>query len=348
MLSARRFFRLFLKATLIAGITGFATLMIGRHIMISKAGEKADQIIQALELENADDLSDQDFTHLTRLVFDNFEQTTHSNYPEIIAARFVTNHRLPDWIRLPNGVMEMLFNRGECNNAASQLTFVLKQLGYKSRQWDMVAEGGGHSALILERDNGDQLFLDPFFGLVAVDTEAGQLISPAHAQQLIRKGQHPDEVFRLLSDGSDASFYQSFASVKMAAQGDNLILDYSLPALHGQTITIGQLDSSIADIMSGGSNNNISAYWHYVGHRYSREWVRKLKAQDDLILEISLIQDATDNILTASPAPSVEGKTLSWSLKKGEEITFTDGEAKLSLSRLNSYLDVDRIVISPR
>lgn len=51
--------------------------------------------------------------------------------------------------------------------------------------------------------------------------------------------------------------------------------------------------------------------------------------------------------MQARPAPAIDGKTLTWSLKSGEGITLKDGAARLSLKRLNSYIGIDRIVVSP-
>jgi hypothetical protein len=94
-----------------------------------------------------------------------------------------------------------------------------------------------------------------------------------------------------------------------------------------------------------GAALGMTPYWHYMGHRYNRQWVRELSAPVDMHVEMTLLEPAGEGVLIAEPRPQLEGKILRWDLKAGEKITFYDARAKVSLRRMNSYIGVDRIVI---
>ncbi len=93
--------------------------------------------------------------------------------------------------------------------------------------------------------------------------------------------------------------------------------------------------------------NNMTPYWQYMGHKYNREWVRILKTKEPVRIVMTLLEPAEQGILTASPAPTVNGKILTWELQANDKIIFRDGLAKISLKRMNSYIGVDQIAIYP-
>ena len=136
--------------------------------------------------------------------------------------------------------------------------------------------------------------------------------------------------------------------MRMAAEGDELLIAATLPELKGSIpVEIGKIDGNDLDVKGEGSGFGMTPYWNYMGHKYNREWVRSLLAPQDMSVKMILLEEAEEGVLTAEPKPLVEGKTLSWDLNAGEKITFRDGLAKISWRRLNSYIGVDQIVISP-
>ena len=91
----------------------------------------------------------------------------------------------------------------------------------------------------------------------------------------------------------------------------------------------------------------LNPYWHYIGHKYNREWIRVLSTPEPVTITMTLVDPAEGGILNATPHPEMNGKILRWNLKAGDKLTLTDNDAKLSLKRLNSYIGVDQIIISP-
>ena len=107
---------------------------------------------------------------------------------------YVTNKRLPEFLRLQDGVLETTLEKGLCDNAARLLSFVLKQEGFHSVQWDMMTPGGGHAALLVTLPDDRKIYVDPLFGVAATD-KFGKLIHPDEAYKLIQAGRRPEAVF---------------------------------------------------------------------------------------------------------------------------------------------------------
>jgi hypothetical protein len=84
-----------------------------------------------------------------------------------------------------------------------------------------------------------------------------------------------------------------------------------------------------------------------MGHKYNREWVRVLHVREPVKIVMILKAPADKDVLVASPAPVVDGKTLTWELKADDRLTLTDGLAKLSLKTMKSYIPVDQIQFIP-
>lgn len=110
---------------------------------------------------------------------------------------------------------------------------------------------------------------------------------------------------------------------------------------------LGKIDEQDRDVYTAGAHHNMTPFWHYMGHKYDRSWIRTLRASEDIKLEITLTSPVEEGIITSSPLPIINGNKMTWTLKKGDHITFTDGNAQISWKRLNSYIGVDQISILP-
>jgi hypothetical protein len=323
----------------------FAWMMI-RHISIQKAEEHAYELVQLSDFKK-DSLSENEkIIAITRQVYLNFRAQNPSEIPLLRLRSYITNDRLLNFLKLPSGVIETNIERGLCDNASRMLAFILKQQGFDSVQWNMVSYKGGHSALLVTMSDNRKAFVDPFYGVVAVDRKKN-LIDASKAQELIRAGRRTDKVFMALDKKSKQRFYNDFSSVSMAAEGQDLLIKVDIPALKNKPLLLGSLDGSEKDVISAGNRTNMTPYWNYMGHKYNREWVRILKASEPMKIVITLTEDVDQRVLTATPTPDMQGKVLSWNLMAGQKIIFKDGDAKLSLNRMNSYLNVDQIAFYP-
>ena len=327
--------------------TGTISWLTVRHILISEAENKARIIIEIALTNSPIPTDDQKVLSITSEIFKTFK---HQNPAEISLYRlrpFLTTHRLPEFFRLPDGVMETYLQSGYCDSAGRMLSFILNKMGIESVQWNMVSLNAAHSALLVTMPDNRKVFIDPYFGYGAMDKNH-QLIDPIKAQELIKSGRPFPEIFLPLGTDSDPNFYQTFQTVRMAAQGEKLILEATLPiAKENELLVLGEINGDELDVINSGMALGLSPLWHYIGHKYDREWVRVLKVVEPVKIVMTLIDSPEDDILTTTPRPEVNGKTLTWSLKSKDSITFRDGDAGFSLNRFNSYIGVDQIVIIP-
>lgn len=256
----------------------------------------------------------------------------HEARPFLVRLRpILTNYRLPSWIAFPDGAIETLHAGGWCEDAARMLQFILAQYDLPSRQWNMAKPDGAHSALVVDLPGGGMIFTDPFYGVIATD-QNGNLTGPFAK----------DLRFQALSDKSDLSFYKDFEGVVMAARSEEMTIRAIVP--EELPLTLGGLDGSADDVQSDSMKHRMGSYWTYMGSRYDRAWTRVLKASRPVKVTFILTDDVDDGVVTSNKPPAVSGKTLTWVLDKDEELVLTDGKARLSLLRLNSYIPIDQIV----
>lgn len=339
--------RFLFKIACALSIFGVILLFSGRYVVTYKAENKAQNIIaEAYKNYSSGSVEEKVFA-IARQIFADFE---HIDPNKILLYRFrayLTNSRLPDFIRLPEGVIETHLEMGFCDNASRMLAFLLDQEGISSVQWNMVGNTTAHSARLVTLSSGETIFVDPFYGYVAIDMDK----TPIHilkAQELVRLGAAIDEVFIPLDKNSDPRFYNDLDIMRMAAQGDDLILETTLPHINDEPIFFGTVNGDERDIRSTSAKYGIMPFWDYVGHKYDRKWVRVLKAEQSVRIVITLTSPVETSVLTTTPEPLVMGNTLTWELSPGESIIFRDGLAQISFKRLNSYINVDQIAVYPQ
>ncbi len=331
---------LMLLAPLIwVGVIAFAT---------HRAESKAQDLIQSAYSQYTPTTDDEKIIALAKTVYTRFDHNDPNHSLLLRLRPYLTNKRLPSFLRLPNGVIETEIETGLCDNAARMLSFMLNQEGYASLQWNMVTDSAGHSALLVTTPDGREGFVDPFYGYYATQTATGELISANEAQTKMRAGQQRSEIFMPFDESSKSVFYDNFATAMMAGEGFDLRIEATLPKLeHGEPLILGEINDAPKDVMKAAMTHGMTPYWQYMGHRYNREWVRVLKASEPVKIVMTLTAPAEKSVLTATPAPIVNGNKLTWTLNSGDEITFRDGLARISLKRMNSYIDVDQIAVYP-
>ena len=336
---------------IVLGLTGF---ILGvtywcavRYLITQKAIQKTSDIIEiTTEALPEQTNEEQKLIAITKHVFETFYHKDPATIPLYKLRPYITNKRLPEFIRLPDGVMETNIQQGFCDNASRMLAFVLEQEGFPSVQWNMVTNTSGHSTrLVTLSDDERKVFVDPFYGFVTVDQE-GKLTDMETAKNRILDGDRFEDVFVALGANSDDRFYKNLNNMYMGAEGENLLIKAKLPRLN-EPLILGKIDGQYKDVKSEGGRNGLTPYWHYMGHKYNREWVRVLEAQQPVKIVMTLVEPVENGILIATPSPKVYQNTLIWELDKGEQLKLQDGLAQISLKRFNSYIDVDQIAIYP-
>lgn len=132
----------------------------------------------------------------------------------------------------------------------------------------------------------------------------------------------------------------------MAAQSEPLEMATKLENID-DVILLGSVDGSSTDVHADGVKNKITPYWTYMGHRYDKSWVRSLKLDQPVRIDITLVKKPSQKIITSNKKPQIKGNTLTWNLKAGEVLIFKDGNSSFLWSELKSYIEVDQIKITP-
>lgn len=317
-----------------------------KSIATTQASKKASSIISSSYMESTPTSDDQKVTAITREIFNSFKHKDPATVPLLKVRGYITNDRLPSFLRLNDGVIETHIAQGYCDNAARMLAFVLKQEGFSSVQWNMVTSSGGHSALLVTLSDNRKVLADPFYGYVTT-AQNGTLIHPQDAKNFIGHGGTFEDVFTPLGEASNPHFYRDISSMFMSAEGNSLTIEATLPNIDNAPLQLGTINGKYNDVKSEARKLGITPYWYYMGHKYNREWIRIIKTSQPVKIVMTLTEQAEEGILITTPRPTISGKTLTWELNAGEEILFQDGLAKISLKRMNSYIPVDQIIIYP-
>jgi hypothetical protein len=338
-----RFCFVFGVISLVIGVCGFIAANV---YFTHTAKQKAASIIKTAGERDAQ-TPDQELIEIARIVFERFEEKWPSEVPLLRISPYVSNSRLPEFIKFSEGVIETYIATGMCDNAARMLHFVLKQKGYDSVQWNMVSGANAHSALLVYMPDGREVLLDPFYGYVGYDKDEERLLSPEEMRIDLSEGKPFEEVFLPLGDKARSAFYKDFQFVRMAPLGEDLNIIAMLPRIEAQAVFLGEINGDNKDVMGAASANSMTPFWHYAGHKYDRSWVRVLSAVQDVRLEMTLLSDVEEGVITSDPRPQIQGNKMVWNLKAGDEIKFYDGRAKINWRRLNSFIGIDQIAIYP-
>ncbi len=345
----RTMFKKILSALIILGLCSALLAIIGfwatKSYLTHTAKNKANQIIEEALDKKPVPTADQEIITIARAVFDRFETKDPALDLGLRLRPYVSNQRLPDVLRFPEGVVETHVELGMCDNAARMLKFLLKQRGYDSIQWNMVTDSRAHSALLVYLPDGRRGLVDPFYGLAGYDQKQKTLLSPETVQNAMKNGTDIQSAFMIFGEKTETTFYEEFKTARMAPIGKNLNIAAKIPIVKDEPLILGKLNGNDLDVKSAASQNKMTPFWHYAGHKYDRSWVRQLTAQQNIRLEFTLVSDVESGIITSTPKPKISGRKMTWDLKAGEQITFRDGDAQVSLKRLNSYIGIDQISI---
>ena len=283
---------------------------------------------------------------LTELTVRIHQAFTPSNQLSLLdKLRPLLTHRfVPEPLRLRAGLIEILELKGQCDEAARALMATLRTAGYTAAQINFVSPFGAHSAVVVDYAGGHAL-LDPYFGIAARADD--RLLGPEEAQAMAHSGSPADQIWEGLAATSQRDFYQSFEKVSFARQGEALEFGGTISLQGGEARQLGVEDGDASDVSSAAAAAGLTPYWHYLGHRYDRAWVRTLTAETDTRVVIVLVTAPAAKLITSDLAPRVEGKRLVYELSAGAVLRFIDGRAGYNWLGLRSYLDIDFIRFEP-
>lgn len=315
--------------TLVITLAGF--YLAFRTYIIEKANARSTEILAGADIHDPAAIS----LYAIENLYTTFQKQDYRDHKILAHLRpYVSNIRLPEFMRVPQGAIELVTNEGWCDDAARALIYTLGTVDIPARQWNMQGLTMAHAAVIANI-NGSTALLDPFYGYHSLP--AGKPVPPQEAAA--------KRALVAIDENSNHTFYKNFNSYFMAAQGDPLTITANLPDAQTE---LGNIDGESGDVQRSGLAHNMTNIWDYIGHKHDRNWTRELRAPTQMKVDIILTEPANDNVLrTLSPAPAVDGTKLSWNLLKDEKIISQDGKAGISLTRLNSYIEIDQITITP-
>lgn len=308
------------------------------------AQRKADDVAE--QLVDAHPSSPAFLTDATRLIHKAYtEGNVEVSQSLLMRMRpYLTNRLLPAWYRVQDGAIDILHIEGECDSAARTLAFLLSAQGLEADQFNTVTPTNAHSVVVVAGPANPSRLLDPMFGVIPFSNE--QMLSPDDAREQARRGVPLDELWRPVAETARREFYEDFAAAVFAKRGDELIIEAKV-RLDGQSKTLGKLDQSWIDVAGAGAKAQPTPYWHYMGSRYDRGWVRRLSFAQDTRVIIDLVEPVNRKFITSNLLPEVAEKQLIYQVKAGQELVFVDDHAGRDWLKLRSYQDVDSIRFEP-
>ena len=329
-------------------ICSLACFFVIRGYMINLAYSKIDSMIADAERADNGD-PDQIIVALTKNIHDNFAESSPRSFFLHRLEPYLSNARLPNFIRFPKGVIDILVMHGMCDSAARAQILAFKRLGFHAVQWDMVTNQYAHSAVMVTTSTGKDVLVDPFHGVVGYgrgehDNGSIELFSPSDIKQIVSDGGDILNHLKILSKTSEYAFYNELGNARMGQFGNSLILDATIPEFQENRLILGEIDGSGEDVKNASSKYGMTPFWYYAGHRFDRSWIRQLRTKQDITVTFILTDNVEDGIITSDKIPDINENQMSWSLKAGERLNFYDGKAKINWQRLNSYIPIDKIV----
>lgn len=253
---------------------------------------------------------------------------------------YLTHRFVPPPIRVRNGAIDLIYLDQFCDNASRALAFIIEEAGFDANQLNIITPGNTHTALLALSPKGKELLLDPYIGIVPVSN--GHLLGPDEAQLLARQGVPVEQIWRQLEPRTKfPDFYRDFANAIYAKQGEPLEIISDVRLSDGVPLQLGAPDGSFEDVISDGNRARVTPYWHYIGNRYDRAWVRGLRFAQDTRVIFGLTETPNPKLITSTKNPIIENRRLIYEMAKGQKLLFVDGAAGYDWLKFRSYQNVD-------
>jgi hypothetical protein len=319
----------------VLAVLTFSGLYGLRAYIIHKADKQAEEILSGSSVSSSVALS----LHATEKLYKSFSKNGYKSHLVLARLRpYLSNERLPEFIRIQKGAIPLMTMEGWCDDAARALIYTLSRRSIEGKQWNIQGASNAHVAVLVQFGAEQTALLDPYYGYHTVKN--GAAVSPGNAVK--------ENAFIPLDENSNRLFYARYDTYFTGVQGAPLRMSWNIP-LTEKTLVLGEKNGDSTDAHDQMKNHGMGVASEYLGHKYDRGWTRELVAQQPLQIDIILTKEPDDGVLrTLSPPPAVDGAKLTWLLSKNQKITSEDGKAGISWTRLNSYIDIDQVIITPR
>jgi len=295
--------------------------------------------------ERAPRRDDATAAELTRRLFAVFGLRPLPEAGLLARLRPILTHRFVPWpFRVRPGAIDLVQGNGDCDVAARALMLVLQQAGYGAVQVNLVSPSSGHVAVIATLPDGKAAYLDPFFGLTARSAEGPMALE--EAKRRVLAGEDEASIFVSLVSRPLPDFYRAFGKAVFARQNQPLLMEAEV-VLKGEPLRLGKTDGESDDVSTDAGRHGLTPFWHYIGNRHDRAWVRALTVRQPTRIVMRLVRAPSAKFVTSDRPARIVGNDLIYDLAAGETLRFVDGKAGYDWLRGVSYIGVDMIEFLP-
>ena len=171
------------------------------------------------------------------------------------------------------------------------------------------------------------------------------MIGPEKLSALVDAGKPASELWHSLIPRDTApTILETFdyGGMVFAEQGQLLHMLDTVSLSPGEVVKIGEVNGQLiahSETMDAGL-----FYWHYLGSRYDRSWVRIMEFEQDTKIKIYTTEAPNPRFMTTDADRRIEGNKIIYNVPQGGSLVFVDGAAGRDFRRLRSYQDIDAIV----
>jgi hypothetical protein len=258
---------------------------------------------------------------------------------------YLTYRFVPDFARIEPGAIEALLIEGICDSAARATIYILRSVGIPAEQLNLIGRNGwAHSIVQAANPDGSLFLLDPLYGVAP--QHDGDVLNVEETKQLQKSGTAARDIWKSISDGPRYHrLYEDFLDFWVATQDSSIEFEVQVNLENQERVQIGQIDQSSREVGAAAAKHGLTVYWHYLGHRYARGWVRSLIFAQPTKVSFILTEDVREGVITSDVKPDgITGNILHYTMQRGQKLSFHDGRARMDWLKLNSYQDVDAIV----
>ncbi|KAA5601924.1 hypothetical protein [Blastochloris sulfoviridis] len=320
------------------------SLIVVVFLIITKIGIEIAALSKAATISKASSEISTDKDRLaiemTRHIHASFVKS--SQLPRYKSILYILSSRhIPQFFRVNQEAVDLLFPYGLCDSAARALIFLLESRGIDADQINIVDDTTGHSGVVAEIDGGRHIFLDPFFGVVPL--QDGRIAGP---EPVLTRSGRPMQWHAVAASGR-ADFYLEMHSPRFARQGDTLNIEVEVPIGAGEQMHIGTVDGSSKDVRRNSSHLKLTTFWDYLGSRYDRSWVRTMRFKNDAEITIFTINKMNKYFVKTNVDPINSGeKYINYRIRGGDSLIFYDGLAEIDWLSFSGYQEIDAILIT--
>lgn len=215
--------------------------------------------------------------YATRLVADTYSVA----FPGSRYSGMFSSPRLPAPVRLPTGLVEMMFHLSDCDQMARALVYILESLGVEARQYNLFGAFQSHSVVAVKLGGAWKL-IDPYIGvtprLQGEMVEWSVLASNPLAADLELLISPPNEMALAHRINWARDIYGGLKGATGGFEGEEILIPLQINA-RDLPLEVGALDGQSADVAKAAERLGLGVASHFLGARYGQGKGKRLSVQ---------------------------------------------------------------------